>query len=337
MRHTFLLLAGLAALVPGTASAQRTAPREPLQRSAPPVPTRAACAPLGPPAATTAERQREAQGLAQRAQQSAILGDRIAARDRFRQAATIDPASPDLAYQLARAEESTGGETEAARAYCRFIALAPDAPEAAEARARLAQLMLSTRQSDSVRAASTFARAVSAYERGRPDSADAAFTVAISLAPDWAAAYYDRGVVRGALGRTADAAADFQQYLRLEPSAADRVAVSSRIEALQERPLSPARALALGLVIPGAGQFYTGRPVRGALSLIGVGVALACGVSQHGSTEVVQQTAQDPFGNPYTYTTSRHVIERPCRTPGFTAAGLIALVSAIDAFRFAQH
>ena len=159
----------------------------------------------------------------------------------------------------------------------------------------------------------------------------------LALAPDWAAAYYDRGVVRSALGRNADAASDFQQYLRLEPSASDRITVSTRIAELQEPPLSPTRALALGLVIPGAGQFYAGRPVRGALSLVGVGAALACGMRQRVSTESVQQTAQDPFGNPYTYTTSRRVTEHPCRTPGFTAAGVIALVSAIDAFRFAQR
>jgi hypothetical protein len=53
--------------------------------------------------------------------------------------------------------------------------------------------------------------------------------------------------------------------------------------------------------------------------------------------QAVQQTAQDPFGNPYTYTVNRRVTERPCRTPGFTAAGVIAVVSAIDAFRFARR
>jgi TM2 domain-containing membrane protein YozV len=92
-----------------------------------------------------------------------------------------------------------------------------------------------------------------------------------------------------------------------------------------------------GLVIPGGGQFYAGRPVRGALSLIGTGVALACGMSQRASTEVVQRTATDPFGNPYTYTTSRRVLDHPCRTPGLSAAGVIALLSAIDAYRFARH
>jgi tetratricopeptide (TPR) repeat protein len=327
----------LAALTPVFARAQRVTPAEPLLRDAPSVVSRTTCAQPAPVARPDTAHQREAREIAQRGQQAAILGDRAAARDQLRQAAALDPTNADLVYQLARAEESAGSAADAARAYCRFISLAPDAPDAAESRTRLAQLMLAERQADSARAASAFARAVAAYERGQLDSADVSFGAALSLAPDWAAAYYDRGIVRSMLERRADAASDFQQYLRLEPGAANQAAVSSRIAGLQEAPLSPARALALGLVIPGAGQFYTGRPVRGALSLLGAGAALACGMSQHASTELVQQSATDPFGNPYTYTTSRRIMKRPCRMPGFTAAGVIALVSAIDAYRFAQR
>jgi len=337
MRLTLTLAVAACAALPSVSRAQRAAPTEPLLRTAPPVATRAACPPFTPPAAPTADQVRQAQDLAQRGQQAAILGDRAAARSQLRQAAALDPTNADLAYQLARAEESAGSDADATKAYCRFIALAPDAPEAAEARTRLAQLMLGTRQADSLRAASTFTSAAAAYQNGQLDSADVAFTAALSLAPDWAAAWYDRGVVRRELGRRADAASDFQQYLRLEPDAANRDAVSAQAAELQEQPLSPARALTLGLVIPGAGQFYAGRPVRGALTLIGTGVALACGMSQRQTTQSVQQTAQDPFGNPYTYTVNRHVTERPCRTPGFTAAGVIAVVSAIDAFRFARR
>ena len=281
--------------------------------------------------------QQRRRDLAQRGQQSALLGDRLAARDQLRQATALDPSSADLAYQLARAEESAGSNADAIAAYCRVLALAPNAPEAADAQARLAQLMLGTRQADSVRAASAFSHAVDLYQRGQLDSARVAFGTALAAAPDWGAAYYDRAIVRSALGEREGAAADFQQYLRLEPTASNRAAVSTRIAGLQEAPLSPTRALVLGLVIPGGGQFYTGRPVRGALSLVGAGVAIACGLSQRITMEPVQQTATDPFGNPYTYTVNRRVSQRPCRAPGFTAAGVIAVVSAIDAFRFAQR
>lgn len=339
-RHDALLLGRAVvslALVASAAGAQRVAPRETLQQSAPPVPSRAACVPLPTLAAPSAEQQRQAQEIAQRGQQAAILGDRAAARDQLRQASVLDPTNPDLAYQLARAEESTGSGTEAISAYCRFLALAPDAPEAADSRARLAQLMLSARQADSVRAASAFARGVQAYQNGQADRADAAFTDALTIAPDWAAAYYDRGLVRSELGRRGDAASDFQQYLRLEPGAPNSATLSSRIAGLHEAPLSPLRALALGLVIPGGGQFYAGRTFRGALTLAGAGIALACGLRQSVSTQSVERTATDPFGNPYTYTTTERVTGHPCRAPGFTAAGVIAIVSAIDAFRFAQR
>jgi tetratricopeptide (TPR) repeat protein len=320
-----------------SSSAQRTSPREPLRESPPPMATRAACVAQRTPPAPSAEQQRRARDLAQRGQQAALLGDRAAARDQLRQAAVLDPTNVDLAYQLARAEEGAGSDADAARAYCHYIALAPDAPEAAESRARLAQLMLSTRHADSLRAAAEFAHGIAAYRRGHPDSADAAFTAALALAPDWPAAYYDRGVVRDDMGRRGDAARDFQQFLRLEPDASSRPQVAKRITILEEPPLSPGKALALGLVVPGAGQFYTGRPVRGTLTLIGAGAALACGMSARVSDQPVQQTATDPFGNPYTFTTTQRVTDHPCRAPGFTAAGVVALMSAIDAFRYARR
>jgi len=329
--------AGLLVVVPFVAGAQRAAPREPLLQGAPPAATRPACAPLSPAPTSTPEQRRQARDLAQRGQQSAILGDRAAARSQLQQAVVLDPSNADFAYQLARAEESAGDDAAAVRAYCRFIALAPDAPDAADSRTRLAQLTLGARQADSAQAAAAFRRGVVLYQRGQRDSAQLAFSAALALAPDWAAAYYDRAVVRSELGQRDGATADFQQYLRLAPGAANRAVVSTRIAALQRTSLSPNRALVLGLVIPGAGQFYTGRPARGALSLVGAGLAFACGMSQRASIQTVQQTATDPFGNPYTYTTSRRVTERPCRTPGFTAAGVIALVSAIDAYRFARR
>lgn len=337
MKSALLRAARLLVLAPCVASAQRAVPHEPLLQGAPPIAARPACAPLVTSPTPTAEQRRQARDLVQRGQQSAILGDRIAARDQLRQAVALDPSNADFAYQLARAEESAGDDAGAARAYCRSISLAPDAPDAADSRTRLAQLTLVTRQADSAQAASVFRRAVVLYQRGQLDSAHNAFSAALARAPDWPAALYDRAVVRSALGQRDGATADFQQYLRVEPSAPNRAAVVTRIAELRDAPLSPSRALVLGLVIPGAGQFYAGRPVRGALSLVGAGLALACGMSQRASIQSVQQTATDPFGNPYSYTTSRRVTERPCRTPGFTAAGVIALVSAIDAYRFVQR
>ena len=267
-----LPLAALALSAP-LAVAQSTVPRAP---ATPSVALPPACSPVPPPRAPTAEQRRQARDLAQRGQQSAILGDRVVARDRLRLAAALDPTDADLAYQLARAEESTGATDEAAKQYCRFLALAPTAPDAAEARARVAELVV--------------------RQEPRP-------------------------------------VAKVQERSAIPPRAPTppRVATPARVT------LSPGRALSLGLLVPGAGQFYAGRPGRGLLTMAGAGAALACGLRQTSTARTTQETALDPFGNPYTYDVTRQVDERPCLVPGIAAAGVIAIVSAIDAFSFARR
>lgn len=219
-------------------------------------PVRAGCPATPSFALPTNSQRRAARALAERGQQAAILGDRTAAREQLRQAAALDPSDPDIAYQLARANDAAGAAADAAAEYCRFLALAPTAPEAAEARDRIA-----------------------------------------ILAPPTVAA----------------------------------------VPPVRGPRLSPARALSLGLVVPGAGQFYTGRPVGGALSLAAVGGALACALHQSTSLTSVQQTALDPFGNPYTYTTTQQTSSRPCLVPGLVAAGVVAVASAVEASTYARH
>ena len=124
-----LLVAAIAAeLLLATAAAAQG--RAPLKRGLPTIGARPACAAPTTARAATPEQRRAARELAQRAQQSAILGDRTAARDQLRQAAAMDPTNPDLAYQLARAHEAVSAGDDARAEYCRFVALAPTAPEA---------------------------------------------------------------------------------------------------------------------------------------------------------------------------------------------------------------
>jgi tetratricopeptide (TPR) repeat protein len=207
-------------------------------------------------AAPTDSQRLAARALVQRGQQAAILGDRASAREQWRQAALLDPTDADLAYQLARAHDGAGAVADAATEYCRFLALAPNAPEAAEARERVAVL--------SPRSPATM--------------------------PE------------------------------LPP------------------PLpSPGRALAIGLIVPGAGQFYTGRPLRGAIAFGAASLAVVVGAGQRTTAETVQVTAVDPFGNPYTYTTTRQSSNRPLLAPALAAAGVIALASAIEAFNYTRR
>ena len=312
--------------------------RPPLKRGLPVVAQRPVCAPAAAPRPATPEQRRAARELAQRAQQSAILGDRAAARDQLRQAAAVDPTNPELAYQLARAQEAVGATGDATAAYCRYLALAPTAPEAAEVRERLAGLSRAAQPTVAEKVLAPFRAGATHYDAGRYAAAAAAFGTAITLQPDWAEAYYDRALANAARGQRELAIADFQQYLRLRPEADDRAAVIRRISGLRGGPLSPSAALGLGLVIPGAGQMYTGRKVFGVLTLAAAGGALAFAVKSDSVTKDVVVNPTDPFGNPLPpFVERRRELGRPNLAVGLAAIGALAGATAIEAYVHARR
>lgn len=304
----------------------------------PVVAARPTCAPFAAARAVTPDQRRQARALAQRAQQSAILGDRTAARDQLRQASVLDPTNHDLAYQLARAHEALGTNEAATLEYCRFLALAPTAPEAAEVRDRLAALAPNTQTAVAEKIMTPFRTGVTAYEAGRYAQAEVAFSSAIALQPDWADAYYDRALANAARGRREQAIVDLQRYLRLRPEAEDRAAVIARINNLRGGTLSPTTALGLGLVIPGAGQMYTGRKWLGVVTLAAAGGALAYAVKTDPVTKEFVVNPTDPFGNPLPpFIDTRTETGRPHLVPGLAALGAIAGVTAIEAFVHARR
>lgn len=300
-------------------------------------PPRATCADVPATSAPTDSARRRARAFAQRGRQAAILGDRTTALALLRQAASLDPTDADLAYELARAEESAGSGAATVNAYCRFLALAPNAPEAIDVRARMRALDDGADGSTVSEPMAAFRAGVAAYEAAKFPQAEAAFDRAIKGEPAWADAYYDRALVLVARGARARAASDLEQYLRLKPEADDRAGVVARIAALRRGLLSPEKAFTLGLVAPGGGQFYTRRPVAGVLSLAGAGAALALALHQRTTTTTVEHTAMDPFGNPYTYATTHRRSERPYALPGVAATGAIAVTGAVEAFRYARR
>ena len=85
--------------------------------------------------------RRDAQQLAGRAQAASIQGDNVAARDLYSKAASLDPNDSGIAYSLGREYEATH-DSRALSEYCRFLALAPASPEAANVRQRIAELAL---------------------------------------------------------------------------------------------------------------------------------------------------------------------------------------------------
>jgi tetratricopeptide (TPR) repeat protein len=313
--------------------------RAPLKRGLPAVAARPACAAVATARAATPEQRKAARELAQRAQQSAILGDRNAARDQLRQATAMDPTNPDLAYQLARAQEAVGASDDAKSEYCRFVALAPTAPEAAEAREKIGALARSTQAAVPEQVMAPFRTGATAYEAGRYAQAATAFGRAIAAQPDWADAYYDRALANAARGQRELAIADLQQYLRLRPDAEDRQAVTARINGLRAAPFSPGAALGLGLVVPGAGQMYTGRKLFGLTTLAVAGGAVAYALKSDLVTERYLVSGDvDPFGNPLPpYEGTRQVQGRPYLTAGLATAGAVAVASALEAFVYARH
>lgn len=312
--------------------------RPALKRGLPAIAARQGCVSAAAPRTPTPEQRRAARELAQRSQQSAILGDRGAARDQLRQAVATDPSNPDLAYQLARAHEALGAGDDAKSEYCRFLALAPAAPEAAEARERVTALTRPTPASVPEKVMAPFRTGVAAYEGGRFAQAATAFGGAIAAQPDWADAYYDRALANAARGQRELAINDFQQYLRLRPEADDRQAVVAHINGLRGGPLSPSAALGLGLVLPGAGQMYTGRKLFGFTTLAVAGGALAYAFKSDLVTETYTVTSEDPFGNPLPpYVATRQVPGRPYLTAGLATAGAVALTSAVEAFIYARR
>jgi tetratricopeptide (TPR) repeat protein len=287
--------------------------------------------------ATTDEQRHQARDLVSTADQAAILGDTAAALASLRRARSLDPADADLAFRLARLYETGAAPDSAVKEYCRFLAISPASPDAADARERLTALARPASDPVVDSANSRFEQGLRAYDAGRMLESEAHFARAIEAQPAWADAYFDRALVRVARDERDDAASDYEIYMRLRPNATDRAYVASQIAALRGTRLSSGQAFGLGLVIPGAGQFYTRRPVLGSLYLVGTAAAIGFAMQQQTTIRTTQQTATDPFGNPYTYTSTLQAKTRRHLGAGLAAAAAIDLVGAIEAAVYASR
>jgi Tfp pilus assembly protein PilF len=335
LRYSLPLLAVLTAPLLRAQTAAR--PKEPLKQRPVVVRVRTACSsPVAQSVSSTEAQRRDARDMAQRARQSAILGDAAAQLSQLRGAADLDPTDANLAYELARAYESAGVDSSAAREYCRFLSLAPSVSEAAEVRAHVATLVPPKPDTVVTVEGTAFKRAAEAYDKGQWADAEVLFTTVIqgdSMSDD---AYYNRALVRQLQNHRDAAADDYERYLRLHRDAVDRALVVTRVNQLRAQPLSASQAFGLGVVVPGGGQFYARRPVRGLLSLAGVGVAAAFAVTETKTSTTTTKTASDPYGNQYSYSVTTEHRRRPYLVPGLGAAGGIALLSAIDAALYAR-
>jgi tetratricopeptide (TPR) repeat protein len=301
-----------------------------------------ACPAIAPPRQPAPDQRDEARQRATLGQEAAIVGNQRAAREQLQRAAQLDPTNEDIAYQYGRTLEDSGTPVEALREYCRYLALAPAGGDAADVRARVAALAPPA-PSASVpdRATPEFAAGLTSYDQRRYADAERAFGRAITEAPTWPEAHYNRAMAHLAQREPAKASVDLRRYLELRPDAPDRVSVLNRLD-LIERPVpyTPGGALARG-IIPGFGQFYTRRPLLGTAVLAVAGSGAAYALQSVRRTELQERPGFfiDITGKRQDYidTVQVTVTEYPHRTVGLAIAGGLTVAAAIEAFSYARR
>lgn len=338
MRTRTVVLIALVVGIARVASAQGTADHAAPKRIPLPAAFLPVC-PIGraPTVAPTDEQRRQARDLVSGADQAAILGDTASALTSLRHAQALDPADADVAYRLARLYETGATPDSAVKEYCRVLAISPGSADAADARDRVTVLAKPTTDPVVDSANTQFQQALRAFDAGRMPEAETRLTAAIDAQPTWADAYFDRGIVRAARGDRDDAAIDYEVYIRLRPNATDRAFVTSQIALLRGTRLSTGQVFGLGIFVPGAGQFYSRRPAWGSVYLVGTAAAIGFALQQQTTTQTVQQTATDPFGNSYTYTSTLQGKTRGHLVAGLAAAGAIDLLGAIEAAAYVSR
>ena len=274
----------------------------------------------------------EARRLATAGQEAALIGDQAAARDAFARAAVLNPGDERVAYDLARAHEELADSAKAVKEYCRYLTLSPTGSEATDVRNRLQRLVPRPEQQRAEDVLVAFRLGLALYDDGRFEAAARAFDDVVKNAPASPEGFFNRGLSQAASGRRALALNDLEQYRAAAPTVDDRVEVGRAIEVLRRPVFSPGAAFARSLV-PGFGQLYTGRPVRGLFVLVAVGAA--AGVSFTQQTTEREIAYVDPNGVPAPYI--ERTTERPYFVPAMAAAAGVAVLGMIEAVWFAKR
>lgn len=274
----------------------------------------------------------EARRLATAGQEAALIGDQAAARDAFARAAVLNPGDERVAYDLARAHEELSDSLQAVREYCRYLTLSPTGSEAADVRNRLQSLVPRPEQQRAEDVMVAFRLGLALFDDGRFDAAARAFDDVVKNAPNSPEGYFNRGLAQAAAGRRASALTDLEQYRAAAPTVDDRVEVGRAIEVLRRPVYSPGMALARS-VLPGFGQLYTARPVRGLFVFVATGAAAGFAFTQKTTEREIAYV--DPNGVPAPYI--ERTTERPYFVPAMAAAAGVAVIGMIDAVLYAKR
>ncbi len=295
------------------------------------------CEDLGPsqaPGTVAAEDRQAAADLLAQADEAALLGDAGAATTLLRRAAALDPASAEISYRLARGLDESRDATAAAAEYCRFLTLEASGARAEDALERLGVLTGSAPSAVDARAQAAFGEGVESAAAGDLAGAEAHFTRVVTIAPSWPEPWYNRALVRAQQGDAEGARSDLANYLDLRPGASDADLVRSRI-ATRPPPSVPDRVrlprstgFAGDALLPGLGQFRTGRYLMGTVTLGAAAGLVAFGVMSE--REVVRCIVVPIEGECPEGQVAGSEFERPYLVAGVGAAALVSLLGALE-------
>lgn len=286
---------------------------------------------IAPSGAVARRDNAEARRLAAAGQEAALIGDQAAARDAFARAAVLNPGDERIAYDLGRAHEELSDTSKSIAEFCRYLTLSPAGREAADVRDRLLRLVPRPAQQRAQDVQVAFRLGLVLFDDARYEAAARAFDDVVRNAPTAPEGYFNRGLSRAAGGQRADALKDLEQYRANAPTVDDRVEVGRAIEVLRRPVFSPGGTFVRS-ILPGFGQFSTGRPIRGAVVLVAaVGSAAFAFTS---TTTEKQINYVDPNGVPAPYIET--TTERPYFAPAIGAAAALTVIGMIEAVMYAR-
>lgn len=281
------------------------------------------------------DERNQARQLASTADQAIILGDLERARALLARATELDPASTQMAYRHARVLEDLGQTGSAMDEFCRVLAGDATADGVQDARQRLEDMVAANRMAIPEPAVEAFELGLSMADDGLMEGAAESFGVAVEEGPEWADAAYNRAAALARLGEGAEAVLSFQRYLELRPEAPDAIAVSQRIGQLEGvsllRTPSPSTALTVGVLLPGMGQFYSGRHAGG-LAVLSIAAAAATAgflIEEINVQCLITVGPNEPC--PPGQVASQET-DRPFLLPGLATAVTITIIGAIEAY-----
>jgi tetratricopeptide (TPR) repeat protein len=288
-----------------------------------------------PGPAPSLDMKRTANEQSSKATEALVLGDAERARGLLARALELDGTSAELHYAYARVVEGLGAREEAIEHLCHALALPEPENEPFDARQRVDSLASLDVESPPPEATRAFAVGVDLAEAGRRAAAADAFQFAVLAQPSWPEARYNLGVVLGDLGQHEQGAEQLHHYLTLSPRAPDAAAVArviGRWEAENAgRSADRRTALTLGLMMPGMGQMYSGRPRNGFVVLAAAGAAVAAGLL----VKQVDVVCLDEVGPGQTCSKEQVLSRRETRPYlglSLGSAGLVTALGALDAY-----